>query len=149
MLYLIKNIDDPYFNLLSEDPIRPNIPHKTRLGENKDIFVMTDLNGSAASITCVSYQNFIPQYETELFSNDLPSSTPNVAVFYTIWSYHPGSGRKLIFDSVEYIRNNKPNITKFITLSPKTEMARKFHLKNGALVYRENKETTNYEYVIN
>jgi hypothetical protein len=33
-----------------------------------------------------------------------------------------------------------------VTLSPKTEMARRFHLKNGAIIFRENIETINYEY---
>jgi hypothetical protein len=41
---------------------------------------------------------------------------------------------------------SKPEITRFITLSPKTEMAKRFHTKNGAGVYRENDETVNYEY---
>ena len=31
-------------------------------------------------------------------------------------------------------------------MSPKTEMAMKFHLSNGAILLRENKETYNFEY---
>jgi hypothetical protein len=34
-----------------------------------------------------------------------------------------------------------------VTLSPKTNLARRFHLKNGAIVFRENIDTTNYEYL--
>jgi hypothetical protein len=34
-------------------------------------------------------------------------------------------------------------------LSPKTEMARKFHMKNGAVELQENDTTINYEYSIN
>ena len=37
-------------------------------------------------------------------------------------------------------------LKRFVTLSPKTELAKRFHLKNGAIVYRENDETVNYEY---
>jgi hypothetical protein len=33
-----------------------------------------------------------------------------------------------------------------VTLSPKTEMARKFHTSNGAKTLKENDETVNYEY---
>jgi len=73
-------------------------------------------------------------------------SNPNVAVFYTIWSYAPGAGRKLIFDAVSHIKENNEHIKRFVTLSPKTELAKRFHLKNGAIVYRENDETVNYEY---
>jgi len=32
-------------------------------------------------------------------------------------------------------------------LSPPTEMARRFHHKNGAVTLRTNEETVNYEYV--
>ena len=144
MLDLIKTLSDNFLKFLSEDPVRPNIPHIDRIGDNKDIFVMRGEDDSVTAITCVSYQNTIPTTEGELFQ---VSGQPDTAVFYTIWSYKPGAGRQLIFESVKYIKDNKPNITRFITLSPKTDMARRFHLKNGAIVFRENGETVNYEYV--
>jgi hypothetical protein len=52
----------------------------------------------------------------------------------------------LIFDAVEYIKENKKEIKRFVTLSPKTDMARRFHTRNGAIVFRDNPETVNYEY---
>jgi hypothetical protein len=70
-----------------------------------------------------------------------------MAIFYTIWSYKPGAGRDLILNAVSYIKSNKPHISRFVTLSPPTEMARRFHLKNGASVFRNNTETVNYEYL--
>lgn len=143
MLHLIKSITDNYFKFLHEDPIRPHIPYIDRIGDNKDIFVMRDDDDNVTAITCVSYQNTIPSSEKELFS---VTDEPDTAIFYTIWSYRQGAGRQLIFESVNYIKENKPNIQRFITLSPKTEMAKKFHLKNGAIVFRENGETVNYEY---
>ena len=81
--------------------------------------------------------------ETELFQ---VSSEPIVAIFYTIWSYAPGAGRTLIFDAVKHIKENKPEIQRYVTLSPKTEVAKRFHLRNGAVVFRENGDTVNYEY---
>lgn len=143
MLDLIKNLSEGFMKFLSEDPVRPNIPHIDRIGDNKDIFVMRGENDSVTAITCVSYQNTIPSSEGELFN---VSGMPDTAVFYTIWSYKPGAGRQLIFEAVNYIKENKPHIVKFVTLSPKTEMAKKFHLKNGAIVFRENGDTVNYEY---
>jgi hypothetical protein len=95
------------------------------------------------AITCVSYQSSIPTKESELFEQTNEADT---AVFYTIWSYAPGAGRKLIFDAVSHIKENNEQIKRFVTLSPKTELAKRFHLKNGAIVYRENDETVNYEY---
>ena len=130
-------------SMLSEDPVRPHIPHVDRVGDNKDIFVLRDPDDKVKAITCVSYQTEIPTKETELFQI---SSEPVVAIFYTIWSYAPGAGRTLIFDAVKHIKENKPEIQRYVTLSPKTEMAKRFHTKNGAGVYRENDETVNYEY---
>jgi hypothetical protein len=67
-------------------------------------------------------------------------------VFYTIWSYAAGAGRRLIEEAQAEIRREQPEVETYVTLSPKTEMARKFHLKNGAEVFRENPDTVNYLY---
>ena len=144
MLYLITSDQDQYFSRLNEDPVRPSITHTKRIGNNRDIFVLKDETGNPNAITCVSYQDTIPTTEDELFD---VKKEPDVAVFYTIWSYKPGAGRDLILNAVSYIKSNKPSINRFVTLSPPTEMARRFHLKNGARVFRENKETVNYEYM--
>jgi hypothetical protein len=143
MLHLIKDIADSFFNFITQDPVRPSIPFAQRVGPNRDVFVLKD-EEQVKAITCVSYQDSIPSAEQDLFAE---SNRPTVAVFYTIWSYAPGAGRQLIFDSVKHIQNEQTNIQRFVTLSPKTELAKRFHLKNGACVYKENTETVNYEYL--
>jgi hypothetical protein len=143
MLHLIKDIADSFFNFITQDPVRPSIPFAQRVGPNRDVFVLKD-EEQVKAITCVSYQNSIPSAEQDLFAE---SDRPTVAVFYTIWSYAPGAGRQLIFDSVKHIQTEQTNIQRFVTLSPKTELAKRFHLKNGACVYKENTETVNYEYL--
>jgi uncharacterized protein YuzE len=143
MLHLIESLTDKFFELIYQDPVRPNVPHVDRIGANKDIFVFRDEDDKVKAITCVSYQSSIPTKESELFET---TDDPSIAVFYTIWSYVPGAGRALIFDAVRHIKETRPEITRFITLSPKTELAKRFHTKNGAGVYRENDETVNYEY---
>ena len=143
MLHLIESLTDKFFELIYQDPVRPNVPHVDRIGANKDIFVFRDEDDKVKAITCVSYQSSIPTKESELFET---TDSPSIAVFYTIWSYVPGAGRALIFDAVRHIKETRPEITRFITLSPKTELAKRFHTKNGAGVYRENDETVNYEY---
>jgi hypothetical protein len=143
MLHLIKNAMDSFINLLTEDPVRPNIPYLERVGKNKDVFVLRD-DEKVHAVTCVSYQSEVPQSEDELFT---PCEMPTIVVFYTIWSYTPGSGRTLIFAVLDYLKENKPEINRFVTLSPKTEMAKKFHIGNGAVVFRENEKTVNYEYL--
>ena len=143
MLHLIKSATDTFFDCLKQDPVRPHIPHTLRVGDNKDIFVARNDNNSARAITCVSYQSTVPESESQLFEN---INTPNVVVFYTIWSYEPGAGRDLIFAARDWIITNRPEIKRFVTLSPPTEMARKFHIKNGASIFRTNTDTVNYEY---
>ena len=76
------------------------------------------------------------------------STDANTAIFYTIWSYAPGAASELLFATVDEIRTQFPTVKRFVTLSPKTEMARKFHLRNGAQVLRENTDTINYEYIV-
>ena len=144
MIDAIKTITDQLFALLTDDPVRPTIPHLDRIGEHKDIFVYRDGDDEVKAITCVSYQATVPTKELELFEK---CDTPTIAVFYTIWSYKPGAGRDLLTQTVENIKEQYPSITRFVTLSPKTEMARRFHLKNGACVFRENTDTVNYEYL--
>jgi len=143
MLHLIKDLHDKFMGLLTEDPVRPAIPHVDRIGANKDIFVLRDAEEKVRAITCVSYQAAVPVSEAELFA---PCDRPQVAVFYTIWSYQTGAGRELLHNAVTHIQNNHKSIDRFVTLSPKTDMARKFHIKNGAVMFRENIDTINYEY---
>jgi hypothetical protein len=70
----------------------------------------------------------------------------DTAVFYTIWSYVPGAGRKLIVQARNWLIANRTEIKTFVTLSPPTDMARVFHLRNGAGVLSVNEDTVNYIY---
>jgi len=144
MIRTIKELTDKFFEFLIDDPVRPNIPHVDRIGKNRDIFVFRNEQDEVKAMTCVSYQNMIPTKESELFEI---CDTPDVAVFYTIWSYAPGAGRTLIFEAVKSIKENNPDIKRFVTLSPKTDLAKRFHTRNGAIVFRENEDTVNYEYL--
>ena len=95
------------------------------------------------AMVCVSFHDFVPAGVDDL-SN--VSEVPTTAVFYTIWSYKAGKGAELLYRAVKGIQEQYPSVTRFVTLSPKTNMARRFHLRNGAIVFRENIETINYEY---
>jgi hypothetical protein len=96
-------------------------------------------------MVCVSLQNTVPTDVVDLGSTDTDVDT---AIFYTIWSYAAGAGTELLLSAVDNIRESYPQIKRFVTLSPKTEMARRFHIKNGAVVFRENTNTVNYEYLV-
>jgi len=144
VIHLIQSLSDQFSPLLADDPVRPTIPHSARVGENKAVFCLHEEQTPLAML-CVSLQDFVSTDEHDLFQS---CETPTVAMFYTVWSYVPRAGRRIIFEAVNELLNNYPNIERFVTLSPKTEMARRFHLNNGATILRENENTINYEYII-
>lgn len=142
MLHVIQDSLDPYYARLLEDPVRPEIPSAQRLGANRSVFAWLDQDHCAAMLCC-RYMDSVPQTSSELFQD---SQSVNTAVFYTIWSYRRGAGQSLILAARSWITANKPEITKFLTLSPSTDLARQFHLRNGAGIYRINSDTVNYIY---
>jgi hypothetical protein len=72
---------------------------------------------------------------------------------YTVWSYSKGAGREIIFNLLEFVKQEHRELSKkywprIVTLSPKTDMAENFHLKNGAVLLSENDTTNNFEYIL-
>jgi len=98
-----------------------------------------------AAILCVAHMNNIPTTEEELMCRSDVMAYDN-AILYSIWSYHKGAGSKLVREYLEWVRIPDSPIKRVITMSPKTEMARNFHYKNGARLLQTNEETVNYEY---
>ena len=144
MLTFINDTNSPFIKYIKDDPVRPEIPAEMRVSKTKFISTLIE-NDEPRAIVCVSLHDFVPSDVDELFKDP---EVPTTAIFYTIWSYAPGAGVELLRGTVEKIKETFPTITRFVTLSPKTEMARRFHLKNGAIILRENNQTVNYEYTI-
>jgi hypothetical protein len=143
-LHCIRSLKDPLISLLSDDPVRPEIPWEFRVSSHTEVFVLQDDFKKSLAVICSAYRSVVPSNVVELA---LPSDDEAVvAVFYTIWSYEAGAGRKLIRQVRAHIQEHRPAIKKFVTLSPPTDMARVFHLRNGAEVLRINPETVNYLY---
>ena len=144
MLHIIQDLSDNLLDLIKDDPVRPEIPVDQRVNANSKIFVLKDeATEKPLAVTCVKFLSKIPQTVDELADAAVHTNT---AVFYTIWSYAAGAGRKLIEEAQAQIKQEHPEVETYVTLSPKTEMARRFHLKNGAEVYRENEDSVNYWY---
>jgi hypothetical protein len=141
MLSFITDLANPLLDYIKDDPVRPELPKEFRVGKNR--FVSALVNDIPQAMVCVSLHDFIPQDVDDL---TVETDNPTTAIFYTIWSYAPGAGVELLRATVEQIKEQFPGVTRFVTLSPKTEMAKRFHTKNGAGVYRENTNTVNYEY---
>jgi len=145
MLHTITTLDDPLLALIKDDPVRPDIPVDFRVSEQCSVYVLLDDEyGKPQAVVCVARKDLVPKNVLELAQDNLAEAT--VAVFYTIWSYSPGAGRKLIQEAQKSIRVEFKDIKTFVTLSPPTEMARTFHLRNGAGVLSVNSDTVNYIY---
>ena len=143
MLIFISNPDHPLLSHLTADPVRPEIPHSFRTSDRRLVAMLLDNNNDPLAVTCISFHDFVPTSVSEL---SLVCDNPSVTVFYTIWSNRSGAGRDLLLRALPEIKQQYPAISTFVTLSPKTELARRFHLKNGATQLRENAETVNYCY---
>ena len=144
MLHTITQPNEYLLSLIKDDPVRPEIPLCDRVNGNSRIYVWKNGDETAA-VTCVKFLENVPAAVEDMAALVGSATT---AVFYTIWSYMSGAGAQLIFDTVDAIRKQHPSIKRFVTLSPKTQMAYKFHMRNGAMVLRENADTVNYEYLI-
>ena len=142
MLHTITTITEDLEKLIKDDPVRPEIPVTRRVNENSRIYMLKD-GDTTQAVTCVKFLQSIPEAVDDLVE---VVGSATCAVFYTIWSYTAGAGRDLIVEAQNSIKSEFPEIQTYVTLSPKTEMARRFHLKNGAGIYRENSDTINYIY---
>ena len=140
MLSIITSIQDPLLDYVKDDPVRPEIPREFRVARNR--FVSALVEDVPTAMVCVNLLDRVPSSVDELGD----SEHADTAVFYTIWSYISGAGRDMILETRKYIEETNPNIKDFVTYSPKTEMAKRFHLKNGACTYRENEDSVNYKY---
>jgi len=147
---LVKISSNYWTDLFKDDPVRPNLNPKFRLTENRVNFLLTQDFTKPCAIVCVAFTKDIPKTEKqlEMYSINKLSVNYDKAIFYTIWSYSKGSGKDILFNTVFWLKKNKPEIKRYITMSPKTEMARNFHLKNGAYELKSNRETINFEYII-
>ena len=145
--------------ILPDDPVRPHITADWRIMCGREVYALYEdqyaqyappLEEGKRAVICVGYTNQVPITESQLdwMSSDSWSAedtTPDTAVFYTVWSYSKGAGREIILESAKHIKETK-GVTRFITLSPLTQMAERFHLRNGAVLLNKGDECQNFEY---
>ena len=124
--------------LCEDDPVRKNIPYDWRVdGLNREIFHLEE-----KAVICVAHLEKIPTTEVEL----MEYGWGTFSIFYTVWSKEKGLGRQIIIDTWNLLKSQHFN-NRYVTMSPKTEMAMKFHLRNGAILLQENPTTNNFEYI--
>ena len=125
--------------IITGDPVRPHINAEDTISPGRDVFHIDDM-----AYLCMAYLDRVPADEDCLLSANCGS----VAVAYTVWSLEKGYGRKIIMQARDIIQETW-RFKRLVTLSPKTDMAMKFHLSNGAKLIAENLTSNNFEYPIN
>ena len=138
-----------------EDPVRPELGVVFRRSYGRKIFGVK-YNKEIFAIMCFGFTDEIPRTvkELDLMTRDAylksahrDQNIGQIAIAYTIWSKKKGGGKLIVKEVFKMIKKSN-HLNRLITLSPLTEMARNFHLNNGAIELQVNEETQNFEYKI-
>ncbi len=138
-----------------EDPVRPELDNKFRTGFGRKIFGV-EYQGEIHAVMCFAYTNKIPKSveELEMLSTDAflqtamrDQSGGQIAIAYTVWSKKKGGGKLIVKEVFKKIKKSN-HLNRLVTLSPLTEMATKFHTRNGAKLVQINETTQNFEYKV-
>ena len=140
---------------IADDPVRPELDVIFRTSYGRKIFGVK-YKKEICAIMCFGFTDEVPSTvkELDLMTRDAylksvqrDQNIGQIAVAYTIWSKKRGGGKLIVKEVFKMIKKSN-YLNRLITLSPLTEMARNFHLKNGAIELQVNEETQNFEYKI-
>jgi len=130
--------------VVADDPVRPHIPAEWRTTGGREVYGLFEDESAEIlrAVICVAYTDQVPTTESEMDNRGT-----DVAVFYTVWSYDRGAGRDIVLSVAEHIKNTT-FVKRYVTLSPLTEMAERFHLRNGAELIGKYDDCQNFEYTV-
>ena len=140
----------------NEDPVRPELDIKFRQSYGRKIYGLKDEEGDIAAIMCFAFTHQIPKTvkELDLMSKDAMIQAMHragiqghIAIAYTVWSNKKGGGKRIVQEVFKMVKKSN-HLNRLVTLSPLTQMARNFHLRNGAKELRVNETSQNFEYTI-
>tara|TARA_X000000368_G_scaffold410384_1_gene393768 strand:+ start:1189 stop:1821 length:633 start_codon:yes stop_codon:yes gene_type:complete len=140
---------------IKEDPVRPELDNKFRTSYGRKIYGVK-YRKELCAVMCFGFTNDIPTTvkELDLMTKDAhlqstlrDQKVGRIAIAYTIWSKKKGGGKLIVKEVFKKIKKSN-HLNRLITLSPLTEMARNFHLRNGAVELQVNRRTQNFEYKI-
>ena len=139
----------------SEDPVRPELDNNFRTGYGRKIYGVK-YKGEIHAVMCFAYTNKVPTSvdELEKLSTDAflqsamrDQNIGQIAIAYTVWSTKKGGGKLIVKEVFKKIKKSN-HLNRLVTLSPLTDMATKFHLRNGAKLLQVNETTQNFEYKV-
>ena len=123
----------------AEDPVRPELDNVFRRSYGRKIYGVKYM-GEIHAVMCFAYTNKIPKNVEELdkFSHDAflqsaqrDQNVGQIAIAYTVWSKKKGGGKLIVKEVFKKIKKSN-HLNRLVTLSPLTEMAYKFHIRNKA-----------------
>ena len=145
--------------IVKDDPVRPHLDTDFRISADREVYALyddkyaefDDPDEDIKAVICVAYTNEVPkdEYELNLFSQQAcqDGQRGHIAVFYTVWSYSKGAGRTIV-NAVAKELHESERATRFVTLSPLTEMAERFHIRNCAKLLEKHETCQNFEYIL-
>ena len=145
----------PYIDC-KEDPVRPELDLAFRQAYGRKIYGLKDEEGDICAIMCFAFTNQVPKTveEMDVLSKDAAMQAVhragmqgNIAIAYTVWAKKRGGGKHMVNEVYKMVKKSG-HLNRLVTLSPLTEMARRFHIKNGAKELQVNQKTQNFEYDI-
>ena len=148
-------VELPYIDV-KEDPVRPELDLKFRQTYGRKILGLKDEVGEIAAIMCFAFTNEVPKtvkemdalsYDAALQSVHRAGVQGSIAIAYTVWAKKKGGGRAIVNEVYKMVKKSN-HLSRLVTLSPLTAMARNFHIKNGAKELQVNEKTQNFEYDI-
>ena len=139
----------------AEDPVRPELDNDFRTGYGRKIYGVK-YKEEIHAVMCFAYVNKVPTNveELEKLSTDAflqsamrDQNIGKIAIAYTVWSKKKGGGKLIVKEVFKKIKKSN-HLNRLVTLSPLTDMATKFHSRNGAKLLQVNETTQNFEYKI-
>ena len=140
---------------VTEDPVRPELDIKFRTEYGRKIYGVK-YKSEIHAVMCFAYTNKVPTSveELEKLSTDAflqsalrDQNVGQIAIAYTVWSKKKGGGKLIVKEVFKKIKKSN-HLNRLVTLSPLTEMATKFHTRNGAKLIQKNETTQNFEYKV-
>jgi len=119
---------------IKDDPVR-KVSYAFRTSQGRCIYTIP---GKAVVCIANTFKLPITMQELEMYSEP---AADEFTIFYTVWSYEKGYGRLILNELLQLLQTKR-----YVTLSPKTKMAKNFHLRNGAQLLADNETSYNFEY---
>ena len=141
---------------VKEDPVRPELTLEFRQKYGRKIYGLKDEEGDIAAIMCFAFTHDVPKtveemdrlsYDAAMQATHRAGVQGDIAIAYTVWAKKRGGGKAIVNEVYKMIKESH-HLNRLVTLSPLTDMARKFHIRNGAKELQVNEESQNFEYDI-